>query len=430
MKNMPGKMIVIPRKAGMNTDINAFFLPDEKHDETLVEHLRNMASIKNVLHVIALPNFSPDHNFVSGIVAGAQNVIIPGIIGGDINAGIRLFSVNMKTSEIAVRQRNSALKKVLQSVEHHEGIPLHEGDMRLILELGISAISDVSNRSKDISACRYPHDEEADMKKTPDNGSLVASSASIPHRAIENALNKTGTIGGSGHFFDLLSVEGIFDEKISTELGISKNQLMIAFSSGSNLIGHYVAEEYIRIAREKNDDNPPERNLACLHQESPEAEAYLDAYTCASNFAYANRQIISSILRSEIRKTLGNIAITLLFDIPYNTVSNESFPQKKLWMHRRGAARIEPPDDKGGHGTPFFIHGRCGGASYILVAGKNSRLTMNSLNINIGQKDYVQQPSVSKKQLPYRNIDEIAHFLVDTGIADIVARLKSLTPVE
>lgn len=430
MKNLPKNMTLIQRKGGMNIDVHAFFMPSEKADENLIQHLRNAAGIPGATNVVALPNLSLEHGFISGMVFGAEKVIVPGIIGGDINAGIRLFSANVKTNEIRIPQIESALRKAIPVVENASGIRLNEGDFHLILELGISAISDVSNRSAVISACRNPHDEEADAKKTPDNGSLVASTASIPHRAIEHALNKLGTAAGAGHYIDLLSVEGIFDEKISSEAGISKNQLMIAFSSGSNAIGHQIAEEYIRIAHTKNDNNPPERNLCHFNEGTPEAEAYLDAYACASNFAYANRQIISSIIRSEIRKILGNIAITLIFDTPFNTLSNELFAQKKLWMHRRGATRMEPPDDKGRHGSLFFIHGQRGSASYILTAGKNSSITMNSLNINTGYKTAGQNPSASQKQLPYHNIDEMVHLLVDSGLADIVARLKSLTLIE
>jgi len=427
MKNVPENMLVIPRKTGMNVDVHAFFTPSEKPDDALIEHLRNISRISGILRVIALPNFSPENNFVSGIAIGAEKVIIPGIIGGGINAGIRLLSVPVKTNEIRIQQLESAIGKVVHAGEHGEGIRFHEGDIRLILELGISALSDVAARSPAIGAVRIANDEEADMKKTQDSGSLVASSASISHRAIEPVLNKIGVLESGEHSVDFLSVEGVFNNKIAAELGISKNQLLVSFSSGSQAIGHQVAEEYMRIAREMGGENAPERILCHLNAYLPEGEAYLDAYSCVSNFAYVNRQIITAIIRHELRKILGNIAMPLLLDIPYNILGNEKHGQKQLWVHRRGVAKTLPPDDKGRHGSIILISGHRGGASYILTAGNKSNIALNSININVGYSQAAgKHVAQSQKALPHRNIDDVVRMLVDSGLADIVARLKSI----
>ena len=156
-----------------------------------------------------------------------------------------------------------------------------------------------------------------------------------------------------------------------------------------------------------------------------EAEAYLDAYYCACNFAYVNRQVISSIVRNKLRKILGNIAMPLLMDMPYNILRKEQLQQKNLWIHRRAVSRVEPPDDKGRSGTLIFISGYPSGASYLLSAGSKSPIALNSISVNAGYKSQTYKDS-SANTLPHRSIDEVVRLLVDSGIAEIVARLKSI----
>jgi tRNA-splicing ligase RtcB (3'-phosphate/5'-hydroxy nucleic acid ligase) len=430
MKNISQNIFILPRKGGMNVDVHVFPFQGEKPDETLLEHLRNAAKIPSVLRVIGLPNLSPKQTFVSGCVVATENTIVPGIISADINAGIRLIATSLKASEIRVAQFEQGFRKAIPLGENGTNILLHEGDFRLVLEFGISALADIALRNSAIRESRIETDEESDIRRTNDGGSLSASSSSISHHTIELAHKQLGTIGGADHSIDILSVEGIFDEKVSSSLSISKDQVVISFSAGSRSLGHYVMEEYVRLAREINGERAPERGLCHLDANSNEAEMYFQAYNCACNFAYANRQIITALIRHELRKFSGATQMPLVLDIPYYTLTGEQHNQRRLWVHRCAVAKTIPPDDKGKHGSIVLLKGSLNGSSYILSAGKESTAALNSININSGSASSAYKSTdLHLKSSMHKNADDVVRSLVNLGLVNIVARLKSLSSI-
>jgi len=50
-----------------------------------------------------------------------------------------------------------------------------------------------------------------------------------------------------------------------------------------------------------------DRQLACMPIQSPEGQSYLAAMAAAANFAFANRSLIMSEVRSAFEKTLASL---------------------------------------------------------------------------------------------------------------------------
>jgi tRNA-splicing ligase RtcB len=107
------------------------------------------------------------------------------------------------------------------------------------------------------------------------------------------------------------------------------------------------------------------------------------------NCAFANRQIITHLVRQAFGTVLPQATLTLLYDVSHNTCKLESHvcngAAKPLFIHRKGATRAlgpghpDLPDGLRAIGQPVLIGGTMGTASYILVGTADAeRLSFSS----------------------------------------------------
>ncbi len=433
MKKINDNRFVICRKGRMNVDVDVFFPPRKEPDKAALEHLRNASRLPSAIRVAGLPNLTSESSFVSGCVVGTSDIIVPGIIGEDINAGIRLISTPVKAGDVRFQQIDGEIRKAVPFGEKSTNLKMHEGDFRLLLEFGIAGLSDVTNKAGGFWKARVESEEESDAQKTEENGSVPSTSSSISHHAIKRGQNQLGTAGGTGHLIDIQTVEGIFDDKAAKELGLFKDQLVITFNAGSRGFGHQVTEDYVRLARDLNGEKAPERELSFFETQSGEAEPYLQAYGCAANFAFVNRQLITTLIRYAVRKVTGRKPMPLICDVAYNTLRYEEHGSRRIWVHRRGAgiAMATVGIALRNPGSMVVISGSPSSASYLVAAGEKCGLTLNSLCINAGFTPQRDEATNSKGYVTSRrSVDGIIRCLVDSGLVRIIARLKSLTHIQ
>ena len=121
----------------------------------------------------------------------------------------------------------------------------------------------------------------------------------------------------------------------------------------------------------------PDRELACAPINSDLGRSYLGAMRAAINCAFANREVITHLVREAFATVLPQAALKLIYDVSHNTCKVEEHAvdgeKKQLFVHRKGATRAFGP----GHpdlpealktvGQPVLIGGTMGTASYILV---------------------------------------------------------------
>jgi tRNA-splicing ligase RtcB len=102
----------------------------------------------------------------------------------------------------------------------------------------------------------------------------------------------------------------------------------------------------------------------------------------AINCAFANRQIITHLVRRAFATVVPHAELALLYDVSHNTCKVEEHrvngQAKRLFVHRKGATRAFGP----GHpdvppvfasiGQPVLIGGTMGTASYVLVGAADS----------------------------------------------------------
>ena len=127
----------------------------------------------------------------------------------------------------------------------------------------------------------------------------------------------------------------------------------------------------------------PDRELAACPLNSVEGEKYFKAMCAGSNYALANRQMITYYARRAWEKIMGKKPLTLLYDISHNIAKIEEHEvdgkKMKLIVHRKGATRafpaghLELPEKYKETAQPVIIPGSMGTPSYVLVGTEKSK---------------------------------------------------------
>jgi tRNA-splicing ligase RtcB len=267
-------------------------------------------------------------------------------------------------------------------------------------------------------------------------------------------------------------VDEIFNIAIAKKLGIhQKDQVTVMIHTGSRALGHQVCTDSLRNveqAMRKYKIKVPDRELACVPADTPEAQNYLQQMACAANFGFTNRQLITHWLResfqNSIKKDIDELDLHMVYGVCHNILKIEEHEvdgkKMKLNVHRKGATRAFPPEhsvlpqDYKEIGQPVLIPGTMGSASYLCV-GKPRAMDLsfgstahgsgrvmsrskaikqywgNKIKEDLGKKGILVK-SASMKVLAeespgaYKDIDQVVQVSHDLGIVEKVVRL---TPV-
>jgi tRNA-splicing ligase RtcB len=211
----------------------------------------------------------------------------------------------------------------------------------------------------------------------------------------------------------------------------------------------------------------PDRQLACAPLSSPEGRAYLEAMSCAANYAFANRQVMAHRVREAVGAVLGPATArgTLqIYDVAHNVAKLESHGGRELCVHRKGSTRSLPageadlPAAYRDIGQPVFIPGSMGTASFVLVgrpgslehsfgsachgAGRRMSRTRAKREITGGELRrqleaegiVVRCPSLrglaEEAPIAYKDVDRVVSVVEQTGLAASVVRLRPLGVVK
>jgi tRNA-splicing ligase RtcB len=149
-------------------------------------------------------------------------------------------------------------------------------------------------------------------------------------------------------------------------------------------LGYQICDDFIKVtlqATARYGIAIPDRQLACAPVQSCEGQDYLGAMRAAANFAFANRQVISSLIESTFLKVLNlspkNLGMHLVWDIAHNIAKIETheFQGKKynVCVHRKGATRAfgpgspDLPAQYQSIGQPVLVPGDMGTESYLCI---------------------------------------------------------------
>ncbi|MDY6843108.1 MAG: RtcB family protein [Thermodesulfobacteriota bacterium] len=462
----------IPKREGMN--VPGLIYADSK----MINEIKSGESFKQVVNVAHLPGIlkysmaMPDihwgYGFPIGGVAAfdcSDGIISPGGVGYDINCGVRLLRSNLTKNEINVEEVIEALfSNVPSGVGSKGNIKLSSSDLKKVLIKGAQW------------AVEHGYGIGEDLERIEDGGRIEeAEPHSVSNRAHERGKNQLGTVGSGNHFTEIGYVEEIYDSEIASVFGLALNQITILIHSGSRGLGYQVCDDYLAGMVKKVSKlgiSIPDRQLACAELRSREGQDYYGAMAAAANYAFANRQIITYLVRKTFEQTLKispkDLNLMLVYDVSHNIAKFEEHivdgKKRKVCVHRKGATRAFGPGHKSipevyrDVGQPVLIPGDMKNNSFVLVGtqramdetfgstchGAGRLMSRNQAKKSSAGKEirtelekagiYVRSASKStlKEEIPeaYKDVSEVVEVVHQAGISQKVAKLKPLGAIK
>lgn len=358
-------------------------------DEKVREQVSNVATLPGIQRAsYAMPDAHWGYGFPIGGVAAFDpqegGIVSAGGVGFDISCGVRTLrtGLTLEMVEPLKRELASALSRsVPAGVGSHGTIHLDQVELDAMLTGGARwAVDRGYGTSNDLDAI----EERGCM---PD-----AQPEWVSERARRRQQDEMGTLGSGNHYLEVQRVAEIYDRDVAGAFGLGLDDIVVSIHCGSRGLGHQVGTEFLTdmaIAEHAFGISIPDRELACAPVESDLGRRYLGAMRGGINCAFANRQIITHLVRRAFAHVLPSARLTLLYDVSHNTCKAEEHrsdgSSRRLFVHRKGATRALGP----GHpdlppafrtvGQPVLIGGTMGTASYVLVGTSESeRLSFSS----------------------------------------------------
>ena len=257
----------------------------------------------------------------------------------------------------------------------------------------------------------------------------------LPKRGIP----QLGTLGSGNHFVEVEIVDEIYDRDAATAMGINEiGQVLVLIHTGSRGFGHQVCTDYVALLGEavkRYGINLPDRQLACAPINSPEGQDYLQAMSCAANYAWTNRQCIAHWAREcfikVFSKSQRELGMEQVYDVCHNMAKIEEYTiegkKETLCVHRKGATRAFPaghsdvPNIYKNIGQPVLIPGDMGRCSYVALGTETAM--KESFGSTCHGAGRVQSRSAAKRSL--RGAD-VAQALAARGITVKAGSMASL----
>jgi len=351
-------------------------------DEKVREQIVNVATLPGIEKAAyAMPDAHWGYGFPIGGVAAFDaargGVVSAGGVGFDISCGVRTLLTGLTAEDVEPVKRSLA-----DSLYRH--IPAGVGS-RGLLELTDSELDEMLSDGARWAVSRG-YGTEADLSRTEEKGQMSGAIPDVVSGFAKNRQRREmGTLGSGNHYLEVQRVTEVFEVSAAEAFGIRCNDIVVSIHCGSRGLGHQIGTEFLRemaVEAKNYGIDLPDRELACAPIESPLGEKYLGAMRAAINCAFANRQIITHLVRQAFAPVIPKAALTVLYDVSHNTCKVEEHQvdghMKRLFVHRKGATRAFGPNHPGvpetlrSIGQPVLIGGTMGTASYILVGTSES----------------------------------------------------------
>ncbi|MCA9827579.1 MAG: RtcB family protein [Nitrosopumilus sp.] len=429
-----------------------------------IKQAQNVASIPGIVgHSVVLPDGHEGYGFPVGGVAAMdaeEGMISPGGVGYDINCGVRLLRSNL--SEQTVRSKLKDLvtdlfNSIPSGIGSRGAVKLTNSELDEVLVKGVNwAIDNGYGSSHDSDTCE-------------ENGQIQnADPNKVSDKARKRGAPQLGSLGSGNHFLEVQKVAEIHDEEAANRMGIKEGTITVLIHCGSRGFGHQVCSDYLRVSEQamaKYGIHLPDRELACVPNNSDEGESYRKSMFAALNFAWSNRQMITHWTRNSFERVFNqsesDLDMKLVYDVAHNIAKVEKHKvdgkERKLVVHRKGATRAFPanrdeiPLKYRDLGQPVLVPGSMGTASWILLGKSNSMsLSFGSTAHGAGRtmsrskarRDYTEgdvKKSLNDKGIfikaltrdgvveetpnAYKDVDAVVNVSHNLGIATKVAKL-------
>ena len=353
-------------------------------DRTIMQ-AKNVSSIPGIVgQSIVLPDGHEGYGFPVGGVAAMdaeEGMISPGGVGYDINCGVRLLRSNLTEKDVRAKLKDlvtDLFSSIPSGVGSKGSVRLTASELDEVLVKGVNwAIDNGYGSSDDADVCE-------------ENGQIQnADPNKVSDKARKRGAPQLGSLGSGNHFLEVQKVAEVHDEEAANRMGLKEGTITVLIHCGSRGFGHQVCSDYLRVAEQamdKYDINLPDRELACVPNNSEEGESYRAAMFSALNFAWSNRQMLTHWTRKSIERVFNqsesDLDMKLVYDVAHNIAKVEKHKvdgrERKVVVHRKGATRAFPanrdeiPSKYRDLGQPVLVPGSMGTASWVLLGQPNS----------------------------------------------------------
>ncbi len=443
-------------QAGMNVPARIIasdkLLADIENDRSL-DQLANTATLPGVeQRVYGMPDMHEGYGApIGGVIPinPDKGIISPGAIGFDINCGVRLLATQLQAEKVEEKKTeliNKLFSKIPSSVGSTGPLSLNKKELSSVLEKGVDW------------CLKNGYGVEKDKENCEEGGKLKAARAdALSKKAKKRGQDQLGTLGSGNHFLELQKVDEIFNEDKAEEFDIKKGQVMVMIHCGSRGLGHQVCTDFTKKAKSEFPEyngKLPDPELAGAPFSSELGKDYFSAMSASANFAWANRQVITSWTREvwqDVFKEKGGGELKLVWDVAHNMAKLEKHQtnegKKELLVHRKGAVAAFL-------NQPVIVPGSMGSASYLMMGGGSSeKLTVSSTAHGAGRlmsrgqakkevwgqdlKKELQKKGIEIKarSMPglaeeapaaYKNIEDVVGVMDRLDISNKVARFKPI----
>ncbi|MDD5747514.1 MAG: RtcB family protein [Actinomycetota bacterium] len=349
-------------------------------EDRAIEQVANVATLPGIVKCsLAMPDIHWGYGFPIGGVAAFQQkdgIVSPGGVGFDISCGVRLVKTSLSENDVRVRldelvfEMNRRIPKGL-GIKGRIKTPeqllkkLFTGGAREVIRMGYGI--------------------EQDLERIELGGVYPgANPEKVSARVFERGKDQVGTLGSGNHFVEVQVVERVFLPDVAKIFGLFEGQVTVMIHSGSRGVGHQICTDYLGVmdkVSKRIGAELPDRQLAYAPLGTKEADDYMEAMTCAANYAVANRQALTHWVRESFERVYGGnvraLGVDLLFDVSHNIARIERHrvdgKELNLCVHRKGATASFPaghpdiPSAYAGVGQPVIIPGDMGTCSYVLI---------------------------------------------------------------
>ncbi|MBN2018430.1 MAG: RtcB family protein [Candidatus Cloacimonetes bacterium] len=436
--------------------------------DNALSQLINVAHLPGIQkYAMAMPDIHYGYGFPIGGVAAFDlddGVISPGGVGYDINCGVRFCRTNLTYQEV-----KDLIPKIVEGFYRY--VPSGVGSSGAIKKLNLNEETEVMHKGAKW-AIEQGYGSDSDLEHIENYGCMEqANPDTISDRAHQRGLDQVGTLGSGNHFLEVGIIDKIYDQQLAETLQLRVDQVIIMVHSGSRGFGYQVCDDFLHKMVRDMSSLPytiPDRQLACAPFNSKLGQEYYQAMCCAANYAWANRQVLMSLAKKALVKTLSisesSLGYELIYDVCHNIAKIETHnvngTDKKLCVHRKGATRAFGPGRKELSeeyreiGQPVIIPGDMGTHSYLLIgtdkamsecfgscchgAGRVMSRSKAKRTYSFNQiKDELQKQgivvySVQKNTLieesshTYKNVSDVVEAVELAGLAKQIVRTKPL----
>jgi len=341
-----------------------------------LQQMKNMSTLPGLVNFSVLADVHPGYGapIGSAIVSNLkEGVITFGGVGFDINCGVHSLVVPLKAKEVAEKK-----KELADAL--YRGIPAGVGSTGE-LKLSNSELDEVMVKGAEFVVARG-FGSKKDLKFIEENGRMEgANPKDVSDKARKRVFDEIGTLGSGNHYCEVQEVEQVFDSATAKAFGLEKGGTMVSIHCGSRALGHQIGTDYLTIldaAVKKYNIPIKDREMVCAPIESEEGKQFFSAVKAGTNAAFANRQVLGSLVKRIFAKVYGidEDEVETFYDIGHNTakVETHKLGQKnaKLLVQRKGSTRgfgpgrEEVPLKYRKVGQPVLVGGTMGTNSFIL----------------------------------------------------------------